>query len=75
MLDPISQLIDYLDIKFDLLKHVHEPYRKPEDQPIYLNLKSDHPKHIIEHIPKMIEQRLSTLSSNEEVTKLNIKMH
>ena len=65
--DSITQVTDYLDVKFNLLKHVHEPYRKPNNQPTYLNVKSNHPKHIIEHIPKMIEQRISTLSSTEEI--------
>ena len=46
-MEPITQVADYLDIKFNLLKHVHEPFRKPDDQPIYMNVKSDHPNHII----------------------------
>ena len=65
--DPASQVIDYLDVKFNLNKHTHEPYRKPNDNPSYLNVNSNHPKHIIKHIPKMIEQRLSDLSSTEEI--------
>ena len=32
---------------------------------VYLNVDSDHPKHIIKHIP--IEQRLSSLSSMEDI--------
>ena len=66
-IDPVTQVTNYLDVEFNLARHVYELYRKPEDQPTYLNVKSDHPKHIIEHIPKMIEQRLSTLSSTEEI--------
>ena len=65
--EPATQVTDYLDVKFNLSKHTHEPYRKPNNHPMYLNVNSDHPKHIIEHIPKMIEQRLSTLSSTEEI--------
>ena len=66
-IEPITQVTDYLDIKFNLLKHVHEPFRKENDQPMYLNVKSDHPNHIIKHIPIMIEQRISNLSSTEEI--------
>ena len=66
-----TQVADYLDVKFNLAKHIHEPYRKPNDYPLYLNVNSDHPKHIIKHIPKMVEQRLSTLSSNEEIFEAN----
>ena len=66
-IEPITQVTDYLDIKFNLLKHVHEPFRKENDKPMYLNVKSDHPNHIIKHIPIMIEQRISNLSSTEEI--------
>ena len=66
-IEPATQVTDYLDVKFNLDKHTHEPYRKPNDQPVYLNVKSNHPKHVINHIPKMIEQRLSMLSSNEQI--------
>ena len=66
-IDPVLEVTDYLDIQFNLKKHIHEPYRKQNDQPTYLNVKSDHPKHIIKHIPTMIEQRLSNLSSTEDI--------
>ena len=46
---------------------VHEPFRKENDRPMYLNVKSDHPNHIIKHIPIMIERRISNLSSTEEI--------
>ena len=66
-IEPATQVTSYLDIVFNLEKHVHEPYRKSNDHPTYLNVDSDHPKHIIKHIPKMIGQRLSSLSSTEEI--------
>ena len=66
-IDPLTPVTNYLDVVFNLKKHVHEPYRKPEDDPVYINVDSDHPKHIIKHIPKMIEQRLSTLSSTKDI--------
>ena len=65
--EPASQVTDYLDVKFNLEKHTHEPWRKPNDTPSYLNVESNHPKHIIEHIPKMVEQQLSLLSSTSEI--------
>ena len=70
-MDPASQVIDYLDVKFNLDKHTHEPFRKPNDTPSYINVHSNHPNHIINHIPKMIEQRLSKLSSSEEIFERN----
>ena len=52
-IEPVSQEIDYLDVKLNLSNHSFEPYRKPNDTPLYLNVESDHPKHVIKHIPKM----------------------
>ena len=60
-------MTNYLDVMFNLKKHVHEPYRKPDDDPMYINVNSDHPRHVIKHIPEMIEQRLSALSSKEDI--------
>ena len=65
--DPVSQVTEYLDVKLNLVNHTHEPYRKPNNPISYINVKSNHPKHIFEHLPKMIQQRLSILSSNEEI--------
>ena len=59
-IDPLMPVTNYLDVMFNLKKHVHEQYGKSDDDPVYLNVNSDHPKHIIKHIPIMIEQRLST---------------
>ena len=66
-IDPLAPVTNYLDVFFNLKKHVHEPYRKPTNDPVYINVNSDHPKHVIKHIPTMIEQRLSTLSSTENI--------
>ena len=66
-IDPLAPVTNYLDVFFNLVKHVHEPYRKPTNDPVYINVNSDHPKHVIKHIPIMIEQRLSTLSSTESI--------
>ena len=32
-IESATQVTDYLDVKFNLEKHVHEPYRKPNDHP------------------------------------------
>ena len=59
--DPISQVTDYLDVKLNLAYHTYETYMKPNNIPIYLHVKSNHPSHIIRNIPKMIEHRISNL--------------
>ena len=32
-IEPATQVTDYLDVKLNLDKHTHEPYRKSNDNP------------------------------------------
>ena len=58
--------VDFLDIFLNADDKSHRPYKKPNDTPLYINTKSNHPKNIISNIPDMISKRLSTLSSSKE---------
>ena len=58
---------DFLDMKLNLETHQHGPYRKPGDTPTYINVQSNHPPSIIKEVPKMVEKRLSRLSSTQEI--------
>ena len=42
------------------------PFRKPNNQPLYINEISDHPPTILRDLLNMINKRLSDLSCNEE---------
>ncbi len=42
------------------------PFRKPNNQPQYVNSHLNHPPSIIKQIPKSINQRLSYLSSDQQ---------
>ena len=46
-IDPATQVTDYLDVKLNLDKHTHEPYRKPNDNPSYLNVQSNHSRNTV----------------------------
>lgn len=59
------KVIDFLDIKLDLINNKFYPYRKPNDTPMYVNIESNHPSIILKQIPKMTSLRLSNLSSDE----------
>ena len=48
-----------------LPRESYKPYRKPNDKPQYINVDSNHPPNIIKNLPKMIEKRLSGISSSE----------
>ena len=40
---------------------------KPNNQPVYINSQSNHPPHIIERIPSMIEDRINNISSSKKI--------
>ena len=57
---------DFLDVSFDLRSSKYCPYRKPNSKPLYINSKSNHPTNIIKELPRMINQRLSSLSYDKQ---------
>ena len=59
--------VNFLDITFDLLEETYEPYRKPNDYPIYVNVGSNHPPAVIKNIPISINKRLTEISSSKEL--------
>ena len=66
------KIVDYLDITLDFNTGTHRPYIKPNGNPIYVHVESNHPPNIITNVPKSINTRLSKLSSNAEVFKETI---
>ena len=58
--------VDFLDVNLNLETEKHKPFIKQNDTPKYINTSSNHPKNIIKQIPKIINDRLSQLSSTEE---------
>ena len=51
----------------DLMTGVHKPFMKPNNTPLYVHNKSNHPPNIIKNIPESINRRLSNISSNEKI--------
>ena len=58
---------DFLDLDLNLKTGTHSEWRKPKDNPMYINTRSNHPPNIIKQIPTMVAKRLSKLSSTEEI--------
>ena len=46
---------------------VHKPFMKPNNTPLYVHNKSNHPPNIIKNIPESINRKLSNISSNEKI--------
>ena len=59
--------VDFLDVTFDLSNQTFEPFRKPNDSPLYINKNSNHPPQIIKNLPSAINRRLSNISANEDL--------
>ena len=59
--------VDFLDVHFDMKQERYTPYRKPNNDPIYIHKHSNHPQNILRDLPKSISKRISDTSSNEEI--------
>eukprot|EP00795_Rhopilema_esculentum_P006594 gene6594-biopygen8103 len=59
------KIVNYLDVTLNLTNQSYCPYRKPNDQPLYINTKSNHPPNIIKHLPGAINRRITDISCNE----------
>ena len=57
---------DFLDVTFNLDTGKYFPFRKPNNNPIYIQGRSNHLSSIIKDLPNMVNKRLSDLSCNEE---------
>ena len=49
-----KMLVDFIDVRFNLNDQTSEPYRKPNNEPVYINKQSNHPSNIIADNPKAI---------------------
>ena len=64
--DPQLICTDFLDVNLHIQKGTYWPYRKPNNELLYINAKSNHPPSILKQIPKSIENRIQSLSYNRE---------
>ena len=56
---------DFLDVVLNLNTGKFSPFRKPNDNLLYINIRSNHPPTITKHLPLMIEKRISQISYDE----------
>ena len=57
---------DFLDITLNLASRRYWPYRKPNDNPLYVHARSNHPPCIKKQLPSNIKRRVSQLSCDAE---------
>ena len=58
---------DFLDVHFDLVKEIYHPYKKTNDDPLYITKKTNHPPSTLQQLPKSISKRILEISSNERI--------
>jgi hypothetical protein len=61
-----NQVVNFLDITLNLENGKFAPYRKPNNQPLYVDSRSNHQSSILKQIPISINKRISSLSSDQE---------
>ena len=70
-----KKIIDFQHVRFNLNDQTYEPYRKPNNKPVYINKQSNHPPNIIADTPKAISKRLTSISCNKNVFDRNADMY
>ena len=58
--------VNFLDLTLDLSNGKYKPYRKPNDEPLYINRLSNHPPSITRQLPHSVNKRINKLSCDEE---------
>ena len=61
-----KQVVDFLDVTFNLTNNTYRPYTKPNNTIQYVHKHSNHPPSILKNLPENINKRLSTLSSTKQ---------
>ena len=59
--------VDFLDLTLNLKTESYQPSRKPNNDPIYIDINSNHPPQTLKQLPKSISKRLSENSLSKEV--------
>ena len=69
------EIVTYLDVTLNLTTAKYYPYRKPDNNPLYINAKSNHPPSIIKHLPdsQTCNDALKTSGYHENLRYINIK--
>ena len=65
-------VVNFLDVTFDLNNGKFKPYRKPNDDPLYINRHSNHPPSIIRQLP--IHRSANAFRPFRQMSKLFMKV-
>ena len=57
--------VNFLDVTLNLTTGKYQPYNKPDNNLLCINILSNHPPDIIKNLPAHISKRINTLSADE----------
>ena len=57
--------VNFLNVSLNLASGKYQPYNKPDNNPLYINIPSNHPPNFIKNLPGNISKRINTLSVDE----------
>ena len=69
------KVVDFLDVTFDLENDTFKPFTKPNNTPQYVNKLSNHPPSVLRNLPASVNQRLSSISSDEKMFKSAVPLY
>ena len=61
------KIMNFLDVTLNLNIGTHETYNKPSNNPVYININSNHQPKIIKNLLENIQKRMSKLSSSTRI--------
>ena len=56
--------VNFLDVTLNLATAKYQPYNKPDNNPLYISILSNHPPNIIKNLPGNISKRINTLPAD-----------
>ena len=62
-----QKICNFLDVTLNLTDGTHYPYRKPNNETLYIDTNSNYPPAIIKHLPAAIGRRISDISASKEL--------
>ena len=66
-IDANMKVVNFLDINLDLNTGEFKPFMKENDNPVYVDVNSNHPPMVLKNIPMGVNRRLSRISSSKEI--------
>ena len=59
--------VEFFDVTFNLITGLYAPYKKPNDNLLYIHTSPDHPPQIIKQLTNSISKRLCENLANEQI--------